>query len=177
MLRRGIVPLSFMLMIGVGLVGCSKDTASSTSTTAAGVTVSTAATPTTATTGATTKGSTPAASNEVAITVGDTAGLNGPMTMTVAPKTAKAGKVTFTVKNTGTITHEVVVLALTGSETWDKLPVTADKVSEDASKGEVEVEVGETKSFEADLTTGKYALVCNIEKHYAMGMRSEFTVS
>jgi uncharacterized cupredoxin-like copper-binding protein len=39
------------------------------------------------------------------------------------------------------------------------------------------VDVGKTKSVTLDLKAGSYVLVCNIEKHYAMGMRAAFTVS
>ena len=161
-----------------GLSSCSKsDTASTTTSAGAagGAAVTTKAPSSSAPSGGAT-GSVPAGT--VNVVVGDTNGLNGAMTMTVAPDSAKAGKVTFVVKNTGTITHEMVVLQLSGSQTYDKLPVTADKVSEDTSKGETgDVAAGETKTIELNLDAGKYALVCNVEKHYAMGMRAGFTVT
>jgi len=90
-----------------------------------------------------------------------------------------AGDVTFTVENTGTIKHEVV--ALKTDVAFDQLPVgesEADKVDEATSVGEVEVEAGETGSFTVTgLEAGKYVLVCNIAKHYALGMRAAFTVT
>ena len=133
MLRRRIVPLSVLMLLGVGavLAGCSSTTSTSTSTTTSGGGVSATTAPATSP-----SGSTPAAANTIAVTLNDTNGLNGPMTMVVAPTSAKAGEVTFTVTNKGTITHEMVVLQLEANQTWNGLTVTGDKVSEDGSKGE-----------------------------------------
>ena len=167
-----------VLALAVSLTaGCSSSDKSSDTTTTAksgGVTVSTAPVGT-----------------PVAIEVGDTKGLDGPMTLTATPATAPAGAVTFTVKNTGTIKHEVIVLKT--DTPYDQLPVvdagdppvsaaagtTADKVDESTSVGESgDVEAGQTKTFTIDkMEAGKYALVCNIAKHYAMGMRAAFAVS
>jgi uncharacterized cupredoxin-like copper-binding protein len=170
MRRARVVPALAVLAVGLMLMaGCSSskksDSSSTTTTAGGGVSVTTGS------------------GTTVAIEVGDTKGLDGPMTMTVEPKTAKAGKVTFTVKNTGTIEHEVVVLPLAAGTTYDKLTVETsgadvDKVSEDGSLGESgELKAGETATFTVDMTAGDYALVCNIAKHYAMGMRSAFTVT
>jgi len=97
--------------------------------------------------------------------------------LTVDPTSVKAGKVTFTFKNTGTRQHEMIVLKT--DEAFDKLTVGADnKVSEDKSVGEIsETDAGKTVTKTFDLAAGAYVLVCNIEKHYAQGMRSAFTVS
>jgi plastocyanin len=97
--------------------------------------------------------------------------------LTVDPVTVKAGKVTFTFTNTGTRQHEMIVLKT--DDAFDQLKVDeANKVSEDASVGEIpETDKDKivTKTF--DLAAGNYVLVCNIEKHYAQGMRSAFTVT
>jgi uncharacterized cupredoxin-like copper-binding protein len=118
----------------------------------------------------------------VNVVVGDTKGLDGPMTLTATPDSLPAGDVTFTVKNTGTIDHEVVVLKT--DTAFDQLAVgksEPDKVDESASVGETgdpALKPGETRSFTVKaMTAGKYVLVCNIEKHYAMGMRAPFTVT
>lgn len=179
----------------LGLVSCSSNDTSSTTTTAGvKVTTTTTAGATTTTkleaTG-TTEGSTPAGASTVNITVSDTAGLNGGMTMKVTPDTAKAGDVTFAVKNTGTIEHEVIVLKT--DTAFDKLPVVdsgdppvsvatgADKVDEETSVGETgdpNLAAGDSRSFTVTgLTPGKYVLVCNIAKHYGLGMRAAFTVT
>ena len=65
---------------------------------------------------------------------------------------------------------------------FDKLPIDAasNKVSEDTNVGETgdpNLTPGETRSFSVDLTPGTYVLVCNIEKHYGLGMRSLLTVT
>lgn len=173
-----------LLMIGAAmvvapalLVGCGSSSKSSSSTqpTGGGLTVA----PTTTAGGTATT---------VNVVVNDTNGLKGRMTMVVSPAKAPAGKVTFTVKNTGTITHELIVLK---TETaFDKLPVSdagdppapvtsgANKVSEASSVGETgDVAKGETKSVTLDLTAGRYVLVCNIAQHYGLGMRAPFLVS
>jgi uncharacterized cupredoxin-like copper-binding protein len=98
--------------------------------------------------------------------------------LTVDPVTVKAGKVTFTFTNTGTRQHEMIVLKT--DEAFDQMKIDAatNKVSEDASVGEIsETDKGKTVTKTLDLAAGKYVLVCNIEKHYAQGMRSVFTVT
>ena len=154
--------LSLFAVGGLLLSGCSSDNKSTTTTTTGGggVTVTTAATGTT-----------------VNVEVGDTKGLDGPMTMTVSPATVPAGKVTFVVKNTGTINHEMVVLK--SDAALDGLAVdTEGKVSEDTTIGEVgEFEAGKTKSVTLDVKAGRYILVCNIAKHYGMGMRAAFSAT
>jgi uncharacterized cupredoxin-like copper-binding protein len=114
----------------------------------------------------------------VNVDVGDASGVKGPMTMTVDPTSAPAGKVKFSVTNSGTILHEFVVLKT--NVAYDKLPVNSKthKVSEAKSVGEVgNVPKGKTKSKTLTLKKGKYVLVCNIAKHYDMGMRAAFTVT
>jgi uncharacterized cupredoxin-like copper-binding protein len=118
----------------------------------------------------------------VDVVVNDTKGLDGPMTLTATPDSVSAGDVTFTVKNTGTIDHEMVVLKT--DTAYDQLPVgesEADKVDEANNVGETgepDVKPGETRTFTIKaMAAGKYVLVCNIAKHYAMGMRAAFTVT
>jgi uncharacterized cupredoxin-like copper-binding protein len=118
----------------------------------------------------------------VDVVVSDAKGLDGPMTLTATPDSVPAGDVTFTVKNEGTIDHEVVVLKT--DTPYDQLPVGAsepDRVDETNNVGETgepDVKPGETRSFTVNaMSAGKYVLVCNIAKHYAMGMRAPFTVT
>jgi uncharacterized cupredoxin-like copper-binding protein len=96
--------------------------------------------------------------------------------LTVDPLSVKAGKVTFTFKNTGNRQHEMIVLKT--DTPVDQLVIGTDnKVSEDASVGEIsETDAGKTIVKTFDLQAGKYVLVCNLEKHYAQGMKSTFTV-
>ena len=47
-----------------------------------------------------------------------------------------------------------------------------------AETGDPNLKPGETRSFTAkNVTAGNYALVCNIAKHYGLGMRAPFTVT
>lgn len=118
------------------------------------------------------------ASTTVTVELGDTTGVTGAMTMTVTPDTAPAGKVKFVVTNNGTILHEMVVLKT--NTAFDAMPVNSktNRVSEAKSAGEVgNVPKGKTKSVTLKLKKGKYVLVCNIAKHYNMGMRAAFTVT
>jgi len=129
--------------------------------------------------GAATAGAAPAAKKKgtpVLIVVGDTAGTKAPMTMTVAPTSAPAGKITFTVKNEGTVIHEMVVLKT--DVAYDQIPVAKNKISESTAVGEVaDIGKGKTKSGTMKLKAGNYVLVCNISKHYGLGMRAAFTVT
>jgi uncharacterized cupredoxin-like copper-binding protein len=96
--------------------------------------------------------------------------------------TVKAGHVTFKVTDNGKKDHETVLLKLDGTTAFDKLAIdsSTNRVGEDsnvAETGDPDLTPGETRSFSADLTPGTYVLVCNIEKHYGLGMRSLLTVT
>jgi uncharacterized cupredoxin-like copper-binding protein len=135
--------------------------------------------------------SAPAAAGPVSVAVSDSKGLNGPMTIVPAINTAPAGDVTFVVKNTGTIEHEMVVLKT--DTPFDKIPIAdsgdppvpvtsgADKIDEADNVGETgdpNLQPGDTRTFTVTgLTPGHYVLVCNIAKHYGLGMRAAFTVT
>jgi len=174
MRRLRVVPVLAVMAVGLVLMtSCSSSKkssdASTTTTAGAGVSVTTGAAGTT-----------------VNVTVSDTKGLDGPMTLTTDPKSAPAGTVTFVVKNTSTIDHEAVLLKLAAGQDPAKLEVATsgadiDKVSEDTNMGETgdpNVKPGETRTFTVtDLAAGNYILVCNIAKHYAMGMWAPFTVT
>jgi uncharacterized cupredoxin-like copper-binding protein len=156
-----------LILAAAGLVGgcgSSNKSGSSAATTAAG-----AATTAAAGGGAAT----------VNVELNDTKGTDAPMTMVVSSSSAPAGKVTFVVKNTGTVDHEMV--ALKTDSAVDKLAVGSDdKVSESASVGETgdpALKPGETRTITLDMSSGSYVLVCNIAKHYGLGMRAAFKSS
>jgi uncharacterized cupredoxin-like copper-binding protein len=165
-----------MLSLALSACGSSSKSDSTTSTTksSGGVTVTTSS-----------GGST------VEVVLGDTKGVDGPMTLAVTPTSTKAGDVTFNVKNSGTIEHEMIVLKT--DNPFDKLPVVdagdppvsvatgADKVDEADNVGETgepNLAAGVTRAFTVKgLDAGSYVLMCNIAKHYGLGMRAAFTVS
>ena len=178
MARVRLVPLALVAALVIAVAGCSSSSKSSTSTNGGGgVSVTTAV----------------ASGTKVNVEVGDTSGLNGPMTLVATPNSVPAGNVTFVVKNTGTIDHEMIVIKLPAGVTWDQIPVTdsgdppvsvktgADKIDEANNIGETgdpNLKPGDTRTFTVkNMTAGAYALVCNIAKHYAMGMRAQFTVT
>ena len=172
-MRRIRIPIIAVAAVAALVAGGCSSKSTSSSTTGGGITVTTVATGTT-----------------VQVTAGDTSGLNGKMTLTPTPASVPAGNVTFVVKNTGTIDHEMIVLKT--DVPFDQLPVVdsndppvpvtsgADKVSEDGSVGETgdpNVKPGQTRTFTVkNMVAGNYVLVCNIAKHYGMGMRAAFTV-
>jgi uncharacterized cupredoxin-like copper-binding protein len=173
MTRRPAVILATAALLALLAMGCSSSDSGSATTTSGGVTVTTAAEGTT-----------------VNVDMGDTEGLKGAMTLTASAASAPAGNVTFVVKNSGTIDHEMIVLKT--DTPFDQLPVVdagdppapvtsgADKVDEAGNVGETgepDVKPGTTRTFTIkDMAAGKYVLVCNIAKHYGMGMRAAFTV-
>ena len=94
-------------------------------------------------------------------------------------------------KNAGSIDHELIVLRT--HRPFDELPVVdagdppvpvkvgADKVDETTNVGETgdpDLKPGVTRTFVIkNLAPGHYALVCNLAKHYGLGMRAPFTVT
>lgn len=104
------------------------------------------------------------------------------MLLTASPESAPAGTVTFIVTNAGNQEHEFVVLDTDLAA--DDLPFdeAADEALEEADGvtpvDEIEsIMPGETLNLVVDLEAGHYALICNLEGHYRMGMRSDFDVN
>jgi len=95
---------------------------------------------------------------------------------------AQAGPTTIEAPNGGKAEHELVVFKTDMNPA--KLPTEAngevneekmDKIAESA--GEIpDVEAGETKSADFELTPGKYVIFCNLPGHYAAGMYGTLTV-
>lgn len=175
-MRTRVLQITVVVVLALAFAACgssSKKSSGTTATTAAtggsgGLSVTTA----------------PASGATVNITVGDTKGLNGPMTLTADKSTVPAGDVTFVVKNTGTIDHEVVVLKTTTPynqlkiTTFDGEPNRVDEASSVGETGDPPLKPGQSRTFTVkNMTAGSYALVCNIAKHYGLGMRAPFTVS
>ena len=103
------------------------------------------------------------------------------MLLTPSPESASAGTVTFEVVNTGDKTHEFVVLRTDLAAADLPFDESADEVLEEGEGvtpiDEIEdIPAGETKTLVVDLEAGHYALICNLQGHFRMGMRSDFTV-
>ncbi len=95
-----------------------------------------------------------------------------------SPATGSAGPVTFAVKNAGTQLHEFVVVKTDLKA--DALPVVDHKIDETTLTPVDEIEniaLAATPTLAVDLDAGHYVLLCNIETHYAQGMRADFDVS
>ena len=92
-------------------------------------------------------------------------------------KTAKPGSVTFKATNKGTTPHELIVVKTDIAP--DKLPIKeakADLTGLTAAVTTPEFASGKAESKTADLTAGKYLLICNVPAHYQAGMTLAFTV-
>lgn len=163
-----VVALAAVVALLLAACGGGNDTTETTETTEA-------------TTGTTSGASaTTMAAGTVNVTLADVSANS--MLLTPSPASAPAGTVTFVVTNSGTQEHEFVVLKTDLAA--DNLPFDED-ADEALEEGEGvtpidEIESimpGETMNLVVDLEAGHYALICNLEGHYRMGMRSDFDVS
>jgi uncharacterized cupredoxin-like copper-binding protein len=94
------------------------------------------------------------------------------------PATVPAGRVSFSIKNVGMAVHELVVVDTDLKAA--ALPVSGEQVDESGLTviGEVEdIPLRATPRLDVDLAAGHYVLMCNIEGHYAAGMRTDFDVA
>jgi uncharacterized cupredoxin-like copper-binding protein len=90
--------------------------------------------------------------------MGGVAPMGARMLLTAEPATVRSGQVSLVVDNTGWRTHELVVLPLAAG----------------AGDGIVSGAVGWVT---VTLSPGHYELVCNLQNHYANGMRQELVVT
>ncbi len=128
---------------------------------------------------------TPSPAASVAASVAASTAAGGPISVelkewsvTPASVTAKAGPITFNVKNAGAAVHEFVVVKTDLKA--EALPVSGTKIDESALTPVDEIEdiaVGATPTLTVTLAAGHYVLLCNIETHFGLGMRSDFDVN
>lgn len=96
-------------------------------------------------------------------------------------ETAPSGPVTFRVTNSGSITHEFLVVRTDVAP--GKITVGDDaRFSETNPALQIIDEIpewgpGQTKTLAVTLAAGQYQLVCNLPGHYRLGMWAGFTVS
>jgi uncharacterized cupredoxin-like copper-binding protein len=89
---------------------------------------------------------------------------------------AVPGKVTFVVRNSGTLTHEFVVLR-TAKAAGTLAPSGAAEAPETGSAGEIgEIKPGAVKRLTLSLPRGHYSLICNLRGHYNNGQFVDFYV-
>lgn len=98
-----------------------------------------------------------------------------------ASNSAPAGQIDFVIKNVGRMPHEFVVFKT--DLPLDKLPQKNGEMDENgagvknvADTGEKYLKSGETRTLRANLTPGKYVLVCNLPGHFSGGMKTAFVV-
>ncbi|MBV8386310.1 MAG: copper-binding protein [Acidimicrobiia bacterium] len=116
------------------------------------------------------------------------AGSSGTVTVTeheysikLSSTTLKAGPVHFSVKNQGGMPHELVLFKTTLKA--NALPQKNGVVDEQGSGVEKispeldNINAGDTKTLDVQLTPGSYVAICNIAGHYQLGMHTAFTVS
>jgi uncharacterized cupredoxin-like copper-binding protein len=112
----------------------------------------------------------------------------GMMRIAVAARSVQHGTVSLRVTNRGVITHELVVLPLTGGQAVGTRTVGQDgTVKETGSLGEVSATCAagsgnrlapaSTGWATLALPAGRYELVCNLPGHYAAGMYAQLDVS
>ena len=112
----------------------------------------------------------------------------GAMRLTTDRATVSPGPVSFLVTNVGSVSHEMIILPLPGSQIVGSRPTGGDgKIDEVGSLGEASNTCGEgagqgilpgaSSWITVTLAPGRYEVVCNLPGHYAAGMYSQLTVS
>ena len=111
----------------------------------------------------------------------------GMLGLQASPTTVPAGTVSFVVDNVGGMTHELIVLPLTGPGIGERSVGSDGKVSEAGSLGEASrscgsgpadgIQAGTVGWVTLHLPAGRYELICNQPWHYASGMYAELKVT
>lgn len=91
---------------------------------------------------------------------------------------AKAGKVAFKVANNGATPHELVIVKTDlAADKLEQAGGIADEAKYKPLARSKQLNGTESQELAADLTPGKYVLLCNISGHYGLGMRTAFSVN
>ncbi|MCI4656280.1 sulfocyanin-like copper-binding protein [Cryobacterium zhongshanensis] len=112
---------------------------------------------------------------------------SGAMGLTIDRSSVHSGTVSFVATNDGSITHELVVLPLAGTQAAGSRPISSDnEIDETESLGEASatcaagagsgITSGAAGWVTLTLAPGRYEVVCNLPGHYAAGMYRELTV-
>ncbi len=97
--------------------------------------------------------------------------------ITLGRNTTSTGVNQFAVRNAGAVIHEFVVIDTDTPAA--SLPVEGQGVSEAGMTVVDEIEdiaIGATPTLDVNLAAGHYAIICNIDGHYAAGMHADLTV-
>lgn len=112
----------------------------------------------------------------------------GAMRLSTDQATIAHGTVSFLATNGGSVSHELVLLPLPGSQIVGTRPMGGDgKIDEAGSVGEASntcgagagqgIVPGGSSWVTVTLAPGRYELICNLPGHYAAGMYSQLTVT
>lgn len=90
--------------------------------------------------------------------------------------TVKAGSVKFGIRNLASMEHQFDLIRTDLAP--DKLPIDSGaKAKEDGLVKQVKgIGAGKVATISADLSPGRYLVICNIAGHYQLGMRAELRV-
>ncbi|MFN8639095.1 MAG: sulfocyanin-like copper-binding protein [Dehalococcoidia bacterium] len=95
-----------------------------------------------------------------------------------ASASTKAGKVSFKVTNSGTTPHEFkIVKTDTAQDKLEKANGIVDETKYKPLAMTKQLNGSQNEEVSAELTAGKYVLICNVTGHYDLGMHSGFTVN
>lgn len=112
----------------------------------------------------------------------------GAMRLTADRSIVVHGPITFVATNSGSLTHEMVILALPNQQIAGTRPIGGDgKVDETGSLGEASTSCGQgagegilpgsSSWASATLPPGRYEVICDLPGHYAAGMYTQLTVT
>jgi len=153
---KRLIVISAAAVVAIGMAACSSTT--STTSSAAGTTVSTSESMTGMTIDATEK--------DFSISLGD--------------DSVAAGDVTFHITNEGPSVHEFVVFQTNLAP--DSLPVKDGVVNEDAQQltlvdEQEDIDANTTADLTVNLDAGDYVVICNLPGHYQQGMYAGLTIT
>ena len=97
--------------------------------------------------------------------------------ITLSVASVKAGVVKFGIRNNGAMVHDFDLFKT--DLPLDKLPVDAGsaKVKMDGLvKQMINIAANRSTTLSADLTPGRYVIICNVAGHYQLQMRAELKV-
>ncbi len=97
--------------------------------------------------------------------------------ITLSVATTKAGVVKFGIRNNGAMVHDFDLFKT--DLPLDKLPIDAGsaKVKMDGLvKQMINIAANRSTTLSADLTPGRYVIICNVAGHYQLQMRAELKV-